>query len=280
MRKAIITRIFGVVLLAMLFAGAFGVRTNAATVGNVSNLKEVAKDAETGHRAIIIDVANLINGENEKKLGEEMAKILPYGNAIFVTAKESTDYMSTAAKADQIYGRVFGYKVDGVLFIIDMANREIYLYSCGALEKSIKVSDCSSIADNVYSYAGDENYYGCAREAFSQVSLLLETGKIARPMMAILIGLISVFLGSFIMFLFVRGSRKLPVPSTSDLARAGKAGFSSSDLNPVVTHTTKTYSPMASASSGGGGHISGGGGHFGGGGGFSGGGGHGGGHGF
>lgn len=263
-------------LAGIFIFGAFSVGAQASEVVSSPyfgpGLQSEEKSSEapaTSYRTKIDDQADLLTDEQEKKLLARMEELSEYGNVMFATVKGNSEHVDTAKKADLIYGRAFGYKADGVMFLIDMDSRQIYLYSCGALEKSVKVSDCEAITDNVYGYASDAKYYSCADKAFEQVKVLLEDGEIAKPMMTTLIVLLSVYFGAFIMSLVVMGSRKLRKADVQAFAEAGKTSFAAEPASSVLTGTTRHYSPVSSGGGGGGGH--GGGGHSGGGGGHGGG---------
>jgi uncharacterized protein len=171
-----------------------------------------------------------------------------------------------------------------------METRYLYLYTYGSLMKIISVSDCDSITDNVYRQASRGDYYGCASEVMAQVYKLVTGHQIARPMMIMLTVLISLFLGTFVMYLIMKGTMKIPAASSYELSAAARTAFIGGEVQTVKGTTSTYYSPVPKADfssggggSSGGGFSSGGGGGFSGGGGggsFGGGGGHGGGHGF
>lgn len=233
--------------------------------------------ANLDYKIYIQDDADLLTDSQEATLRSELEQLRAYGNMAFVTVpKGGNGYSSTAVYVDQLYGSLIGYKVTGVMFCIDMEYRQIYLYSNGALYDEISVSDCDSITDNVYTYASDQNYYKCASKTFEQVYTLLSTGVIKRPMMKILVILLSLFLSAFINFIVLKIVMRVKNPSDYELAEAANARFSATEAQAHLTSHSRTYSPVSSSSGGSSG--GGGGGGFSGGGG--GGGGHGGGHGF
>ena len=262
-------------LLAVIFAAAClvapGIRSYAAD----------------DYRLVVQDDADLFTDEEEAKLVSELSGYIRYGNMAVVTLPEGNSYGSAQNAAERLTWEWF-QDVDGATFVIDMETRYLYLYTYGTLKKVISVSDCDSITDNVYRKASRGDYYGCASDVMAQVNQLATGHEIARPMMIVLTVLISLFLGALIMYLIMRGTMKIPAPSSAELSRAADTAFLGGEVQTVKGLTTTVYSPLpkvdVSSGGGGGGHSSGGGGGFsgGGGGGFSGGGGsgHGGGHGF
>lgn len=217
----------------------------------------------------INDQADLLTDAQEADLYDVMEPITEYGGVAFVTV--SSNLSSTSSLAERLYRDYFG-TASGTLFIIDMDNRQIYIFSDGAIYKRITKSYANTITDNVYKYATNGDYYTCAEKTFSQIYTLLDGGRIAQPMKYIsnaLIALIAAFLINFIIIKVKASSSKT---TKADILRSIFDRCAVDNATQVMTHQTKTYSPPSS--SGGGGHGGGGGG---GGGGHSGGGG---GHGF
>ena len=251
-----------------------------------SGLSLRAKAAD-GYRVIVQDDADLFSEEEEAKLAAELAENLQYGNMAVITLPKGNTYGGAQRAAEKLTWEYF-QDVDGATFVIDMETRYLYLYTYGSVMKVISVSDCDSITDNIYKYATRGDYYSCASDAMSQVGKLLSGHEIARPMMIMLTAMMSLFIGSFIMYLIMKSTMKLGKPSSGELAAAAHTNFSAGPVQTVKGLVTTVYSPLprdTGGSSSGGGHSgghSGGGFSGGGGGGFSGGGGggHGGGHGF
>jgi uncharacterized protein len=219
---------------------------------------------ETGYRALIVDEADLLSSSEEADLLEEMEEITEYSNVAFVSVDQN--YSSTENLAMRLNEEYFGND-SGIVFIIDMDNRYIWIDSMGGARKTITDDYAQTITDNVYSYASDEDYYKCASRAFAQIHSLFEGQWIAQPMKYISNAFLAVALALLINYFIVRM-----------LSRASKASarqitggiFTKVDINNAranFTHQTKRYSPQSSGSSGSGrsGGGGGGGGHSGGG---------------
>ena len=220
---------------------------------------------ETGYQALIVDEAELLSSSEEADLLEEMEGITEYTNIAFVSVDENS--YSTERLAEKLNKEYFGNE-SGIVFIIDMDNRYIWIDSMGGARKTITDDYGQTITDNVYSYASDEDYYKCASKAFAQIRSLFEGQWIAQPMKYISNAFLAVALALLINYFIVRM-----------LSRASKASskqimggiFTKVDVNNAranFTHQTKRYSPQSSGSSGSsrsGGGGGGGGGHSGGG---------------
>lgn len=227
-------------------------------------------NSDTGYLVIIDDEADLLSEEEESLLALSMRQITSFGNVAFKSV--SSNSYSTSYFAERYYHELFASQ-SGTLFLIDMDNREIYLFSNGAIYRVVTTGYATTITDNVYRYATNGDYYRCAAEAFSQVHSLLSGNKIAQPMKYIsntLLALILAALINYFVAIILSGTAK---PSKAELLSSISTGFKFVDPYTTKTHQTKVYSPQSSGSSsssgggsshssggGGGGHSSGGGG--------------------
>ena len=133
---------------------------------------QIYTNPDSGYDAVIYDRADKLSASEEKDLIEVMQPLTDYGNAVFYSISE-TD-MQPAAKSESLYAELYGGKtVSGTLFLIDMQNRELYLYNAGAegddFSYKITSSKSNTIMDNVYRYASDGDYYKCAENTYRQI---------------------------------------------------------------------------------------------------------------
>ena len=89
------------------------------------------KNKETGYESAILDEADLISDGEERKLLEDMAPFTTYGNAVFYTIDH--DKGNTLDAATNKFWEMYGQDSDGAIFLIDMANRQISIYSAGTV---------------------------------------------------------------------------------------------------------------------------------------------------
>ena len=225
---------------------------------------------KTTNKLIIEDDANLLSEEEEKRLEDVMSPLTEYGYIVFKSIDDND--LSVEAYAANYYYNHFGNE-SGTMFLIDMDNRKIYICSAGSNYEVITDKKAEIITDNVYRYASDGDYYGCAEKAFMQIDNLLSGQKIAEPMRYISNVVISLVLGFLLTFMYVLTTMRIKKASRKKILNASEASVVFANVVGTKTGTHKVYSPVESSSSGGssGGGFSGGGG--GGGGGFSGGGG-------
>ena len=218
----------------------------------------------SNYKVVIEDDAELLNEDELDQLKEDMIPLTEYGNIAFKTI--SNNYTSTAFYASSYYHENFS-TTSGTLFLIDMDNRMIYIFSDGENYKFITDNKADIITDNVYTYASDERYYECASIAFEQIYTILQGGKIAEPMRHISNIFIAITIGFFTTFIYVLISSGIRKASNKEILKGCNISFNVSDAYGVKTGQTRVYSPRDSGSSSGGG--GGGGGSSGGGGGHS-----------
>ena len=166
MRRAVIARVMITVMIMLSF---LVVGADCAVPVHAS---EKDQDDSYGHQheVVIKDDADVLTESQEAQLTETMKETARYCNVLCVTS--NLMYKSTAYHAESAYKREFGTR-DGVMFFIDMRNRQIYIYSYGEPYKIITKTNAYTITDNVYEYASEEKYFECANEAFKQINMLL-----------------------------------------------------------------------------------------------------------
>ena len=242
------------------------------SVSGVSAWAGTVENEETGYSVVIEDEADLLTDSEEALLQDDMWLITQYGSAAFITTDEN--YSTAQRLAENTYYERFGNN-SGILFLIDMDNRQLYIAADGAVYRAVTSSKADTITDNVYRMATRGDYYGCASSVFAQALQLLQGNTIAEPMKHICNAILSLIAAMLIFFLVVNRSAKAKAAAEEDLIEGAKSvHVMATQPNVTLVNETRRYSPVVrSSGGGGGGGFSGGGG----GGGFSGGGG---GHGF
>ena len=117
---------------------------------------------ETNYQVIIEDDADLLSESEIKQLQKEMIPLTQYGNIAFKTINENSS--TTSNYASNYYHQMFGTS-SGTLFLIDMDNRYIYIFSDGNNYKIITTAKANIITDNVYKYASNRQDYECASKS-------------------------------------------------------------------------------------------------------------------
>ena len=221
---------------------------------------------ETGYIVILEDDADLLTQAEESALLTEMKNITEFGNVAFKSI--DSNYSSTAGYARTYYHDHFGSN-SGTLFLIDMDNRNLYIFSDGAVYRVVTTGRAETITDNIYRMASRGEYFNCAKEAYSEIYTILNGDQIAQPMKYISNALLAILLALLVNFILINAVSKLRRTSTDRMILAASASFRFTDPDVSHINTTKTYSPVEHSSGGssGGGGGGGGGGHSSGGGG-------------
>jgi uncharacterized protein len=255
-------------VLFSLLAAVFTLIALSALPVQAADSFFVYTNPQTGYSVYIDDDQDLLTDAQEQALIEQMTVLTEFGNAGFISCENYST--STASYSAQRYASLFGSD-SGAILVIDMGQRMIYIKNNGAVSRVITNAYSNTITDNIYRYASDGDYYGCASACYSQIYTVLQGGKISQPMRYISAALLALVLGFLINYLFLRTVTRPGRASKDEIMDAAKVDFILRNPNAKYDYETKVYDPVSS---------SGGIGSRGGGGGFSGGGGSGGGHGF
>ena len=228
---------------------------------------ETRTNETTGFIAVLDDRGSLLDTAEYDGVWEAMMPVTEYCNVGFYTCSGSDKtYVMDKAKA----WANANFKGTCTLFIIDMATRQLAVWSSTDVQKTLTQSKGYTITDNVYKYASRGDYAGCAESAFNQMNKALNGENVKGPMRIISNALLALLAAILLAYLFISARMEQEVKvSLPDIITTTAAGAGA-----VIAAKTLTRKVKHSSSSGGGGfHGGGGGGFSGGGGGFGGGGG-------
>ncbi len=159
--------------------------------------------AHASGSVLIEDDAKLLSIVQEENLLKIMERIQPYGHVILLTSANTPSSTSFRNAAGSLYKKRFGSD-SGVLFLIDIKNRQVCLWCDGEIFQTVTSAECDNITDNVYRYAKAGKYYACATRAFEQVYQLLSGREIARPMKLICNLLLALSLSALVISLILQ----------------------------------------------------------------------------
>lgn len=120
-----------------------------------------------GNEPIIRDDANLLSEAEQEELRQVMLPVCDYCIPLFWTT-DTQDSTDTVSKTQVFLQNEIG-DVDGVAFAIDMANRQICVYSSDSIYQHITTEVASNITGSIYQYATQGNYLECAKQAFHMI---------------------------------------------------------------------------------------------------------------
>jgi len=164
----------------------------------------------------IIDDADLLTDEEEEQLYNHMVNISKYGGVCFYTTNDYSS--STSSLAKEKFRYLYGTN-SATIFVVDMYNRYLYIFSDGAIYRTITSAKAETITDNVYRYASNGDYYTCAKTCFDQITALLEGDKIPQPMKHISNSLLSLATSLVIVFGISSASMRIKRKSERDIIK-------------------------------------------------------------
>ena len=281
MKKYLLVLLSFVLLVTPVYAST---NTNTRTeddlrVPNKVDLGVANKDAIMSTPSVdaeekVYDFADLYTDDEEQKLYEQTKKFIEKYNMDFaiVTISENNK-SSEVAYADDFYD-YNDFDSDGVLFLIDMDNRQIYMSTTGYAIKMYTDARIDYLMDNVYKYMTDKEYYEGTSKYISLLSSLAEKGvpsgneSFASTGQILLYSLIASFVITLIVMIVLVKKNKLVRKANEAKAYliddSVKVDVVEERL--VSTHTTKTkietssgggsstHSGSSGISHGGGGH--------------------------
>lgn len=208
-------------------------------------------------RVVIEDDADLLTDEEEEKLAEVMLPITDYGYVCFKSIDVNST--STSSYVKDYYHENFG-KSSGLVFLIDMDNRNIWIFSDGDIYDMVTTSKANTITDNAYKKATNEDYYGCAEIVFTQIYKVLNGEKVVAPMKYVGNALLAIAIALFINYFVVKALSSTHKISREELVKGKKKAFSFDTPRAKHTSTSRRYNPHTDSSDGGGSSGGGGGG--------------------
>lgn len=222
------------------------------------------QNPETQYYWFVDDEAGLYTYEDAQALMDVLQPLTENGNAGIVTI----DYNykgNCEAYAENFIWENFGRTENTIVFLIDMDTRNLVVSSEGKYFNSVSTSVFDTITDNVYRYASDGDYLGCAKEAVSEIITVYAGGRIAQPMKYISNAILALILSLVITYFIARGTSSTSKATTRETLKSIFSQHKFGNAQKTLTGTTKEYSPRSSGSGGshGGGGGGGGGGHSG-----------------
>ena len=229
---------------------------------------ETRTNETTGFIAVLDDSGSLLDTAEYDGVWEAMMPVTEYCNVGFYTYSGSDKtYVMDKAKA----WANANFKGTCTLFIIDMATRQLAVWSSTDVQKTLTQSKGYTITDNVYKYASRGDYAGCAESAFNQMYKVLKGVNVKGPMRVISNALLALLAAILLAYLFISARMeqevKVSMPDIITTTAAGAGAVIAAKKLPRKVKHSSSSGGGGFHGGGGGGGFSGGGGGFGGGGG-------------
>ena len=222
-------------LLFALFLGLFSMGKVYALDASSFLSSSVYENEKTGYTAYIDDEEDLLSSSEEERLAQKLIPLTEYGNVAFLSGRGEND---AASNIRDFYKAVF-YGKSGLIFFIDMGNKEIRIQSGGNFYKTITSNVANSITDNVYIFARKGDFYKTAVLAFSQVQGKMEGRFIATPMRWISNFFLAIFLGLLFNFTMLLLSWKQNKAGSRAVLGALQPNITLEDREVLMTNQSK-----------------------------------------
>ncbi len=140
---------------------------------------EVSPDQEAGGQRVV-DRAGLFTDDEIEDMEVTIASMRKTMNMdVVVMTTDNTRGSNSRSYADAFYeagGYGHGKNHSGVLFMIDMDNRELYISTEGAMIRFLTDDRISKILDHVYEFAGKERYAEAANSFLADTLAYYHSG--------------------------------------------------------------------------------------------------------
>ena len=275
MKKVIFSLIFSLsILMNSVVYGS--VKTYERTVDNLGISDDIEQTRTVINAALktpkvdasekIYDFADLFEDYEEELLYDSVMDFISEHNMdmAIVTIDDNNKY-AAMKYADDFYDyNDFGIGSDhtGVLFLIDMDTREMWISTTGKAISMYTDARIDNILDECYYYISDEKYYFTANAFISEANRYANKGIPSGTEVEMEFEFIPVvFTGGFFCFIFSLIFILFNKAKHTTIHKATEAGhylvknsFVVTDSKDVFvsTHTNKIYDPPSSSSSGGG----------------------------
>lgn len=125
----------------------------------------------------VYDEAGLLTDEERMSLTEEVNALREKtGWDIFAVTTANAQGKTSMAYADDFYDAQTAEESNGVLVLIDMDNREIYLSTCGEAIRYLEDARIDAILDDAFPYVAEGDYAGCLSVMLSGVECFYDKG--------------------------------------------------------------------------------------------------------
>lgn len=217
----------------------------------------------------VFDDAGLLSNEEISELDKQIAAMKEKTDwDIFAVTVNDTEGKSAMAYADDFYDERTAEDSDGILVLIDMDNREIYISTCGKAIRYLTDARIERVLDDGYYYVSNEEYASCLSAMLSsaetyfdagipedQYNYDVETGAISEYrtltwMEVIPVLLLAVGVGVAIYFIVVRSYSMKGGRYDYPYMKYGKVDLTDQEDRFIREHTTHQRIQTSSSSSG------------------------------
>lgn len=140
---------------AKLLAGVFCAAVLSVSAFSLQPVYAAAEDSK------VVDDADLLSYDEEQEIQSMLDEFAEEsGWTLFAVTTDDANGMTSEEYADDFVDQN-AFEENGVCFLIDMDNREIYMSTTGSAIRILTDHRIDSIMDDSYEYAGDGEYAKC-----------------------------------------------------------------------------------------------------------------------
>ena len=213
----------------------------------------------------VFDDANLLSSEEEQQLREDLASFKEQYNmdAVIVTSNDlgGKSQMDYADDYFDYNGYGVGKEKSGLLLLIDMENRNIWISTSGEAIKYFTNNRIDNIVEDITSYLKNGDYFGGCNEFINDINYYAEEGipagqytynEAERTQKVIFIGLgAGLIVASVVSLLVVNSYKNSKSISTANYVDRNSIVFTRKKDRFISTYTSKTKIERNNSSSGG-----------------------------
>lgn len=130
-------------------------------------------EANTYNEETVFDYADLLTASEEAALRKHAEKFEKYNISVIYLTTDDAEGKSSTAYSDDFYDNN-NFRPDGVLFMIDMDNREIYINTVGECIRLISNERIYNVLDACYVHASNGEYALCLSRMGKSICTELE----------------------------------------------------------------------------------------------------------
>ena len=203
----------------------------------------------------IYDFADLFTNSEEEKLYKNVKAFIEKNNIdMAIVTIDYNNKNSSMAYADDFYDYNdfgIGKNYDGILFLIDMDNRKMWISTTGSAIQTFE-SDINSILDDCYSYISNEKYFDCANTFINSAQNTITSAKFMGWVIGFVIAIIVSLLIPTIFCLVNKAKHKAIKLATHADTYLDKNSITITNSNDIFVRTHTSRVAKASSSSSGG----------------------------
>lgn len=216
-----------------------------------SNKDKILNTPAVDETEKVYDFADLFTDEEEQKLYNEITDYInTYGMDLAVVTIQTNNKGTAENYADDFYDyNNFGKNSsnDGILFLIDMETREIWMSTTGTAIKMYNDYRIENALDRVYQYMTDKEYYtGCSKyidkiSEYAKSGLPTDSSEMTVSKM-ITYSIFAGLVGTIIIMVVLVLKNRLVRKATTAIEYLNKDSVDIKNLGDVLisSHTTKT----------------------------------------